>query len=543
MALAVGTPDDRCNEGERAMRRRSLMMGAASALMAPAIARGADRNTLRFIPEGDLAILDPVWTTATVARNHGYLVFDTLYGQDADYVIRPQMVAGHVVENDGLQWTLTLRPGLRFHDGEPVRGRDCVASIRRFAARDAFGRALMEATDELSAPDDRTIRFRLKRRFPLLPNALGKTGTPMPCMMPERLALTDPNKQVTEMVGSGPFRFLANERVAGSRVVYARNDAYVPREDGPATLTAGPKVAHFQRVEWNVIPDASTAVSALVNGETDWVQNPSPDLLDLIRAKRDMKVWGLDPAGGIAVMRFNQLFPPFDNPAIRRALLGAIDQAEFMTAAAGTDRSLWKDRVGVFSPDTPMASEVGIEVLAGKRDFAAVRSALAAAGYKGERIVMLGASDYPTTNGPALVGADVLRKVGMNIDFQQVDWGTTVQRRASKQPPDKGGWNIFYTYLNGTNNLDPAGQLGIRGNGADAWFGWPDAPKLEALRTAWFDAPDVAAQKAICEQIQAQFWQDVPYIPLGCLYAPTAHNKGLVGMRNGFVQFYDVKWG
>jgi peptide/nickel transport system substrate-binding protein len=275
----------------------------------------------------------------------------------------------------------------------------------------------------------------------------------------------------------------------------------------------------------------------------DWAQNPAPDLLDMIRANPRMKVWNLDPAGGIAIMRFNHLYPPFDNPAIRRALLGAIDQAEFMTAAAGTDRSLWKDNVGVFSPDTPMASTVGLEELTGPRDFAAVRRALEEAGYKGTPVVMLGASDYPATNGPALVGADTLRKVGMNVDFQQVDWGTTIQRRASKQPPDKGGWNIFYTYLNGTNNFDPAGHLGIRGNGGDAWFGWPTAPKLEALRAAWFEAPDQAAQKAICERIQAQFWQDVPYIPLGCLYAPTAHNKGLVGMRNGFVQFYDVRWG
>ncbi len=525
------------------MKRRSFVAGTAAALVAPAFARGADRRVLRFIPEGDLAILDPVWTTATVARNHGYLVFDTLYGQDADYVMRPQMLAGHVVDNDGLSWTLTLRDGLRFHDNEPVRARDAVASIRRFAARDAFGRALMDATDELSAPDDRTIRFRLKRRFPLLPNALGKTGTPMPCIMPERLALTDPNKQVTDMVGSGPYRFVAGERVAGSRAVYIRNETYVPRADGPATFTAGPKVAHFPRVEWQVIPDASTAVSALMNGEVDWVQNPAPDLLDLIRTNRNMKVWGLDPAGGIGVMRFNHLFPPFDNPAVRRALLGAVDQAEFMTAAAGNDRSLWKDRVGVFSPGTPMATEAGIEVLTGPREPAAVRQALAAAGYRNERVVMLGASDYPATNGPALVGADALRQVGMNVDFQQVDWGTTIQRRASKQQPDKGGWNIFFTYLNGTNNFDPAGQLGLRGNGADAWFGWPTAPKLEALRTEWFEAPDAAAQKRICEQIQVQFWQDVPYIPLGCLYAPTAHHRGLTGMRNGFVQFYDVKWG
>jgi peptide/nickel transport system substrate-binding protein len=521
------------------MRRRSFL---AAALAAPAIARAAGSRVLKFIPESDLPSLDPVWTTATNARNHGYMVFDTLYGQDDTYAMRPQMAAGHVIENDGKQWTITLREGLRFHDGEPVRAADAVASIRRFSARDAFGQALMEVTDELSAVDDRTLRFRLKRPFPLLPNVLGKTGTPMPCIMPERLAKTDPNKQVTEMVGSGPFRFKDDERVVGSRAVYTRFDGYVPRADGPATFTAGPKRVYFDRVEWLSVPDPATCANALKNGEVDWWQTPTPDLLGLLRQGGKIDVRNMDPAGGIGILRFNFLFPPFDNPAIRRALLGAIDQEEFMTAVAGDERDLWRDRVGVFSPGTPMASEVGIEVMTGKRDLEKVKQELIAAGYKGERVVLLGTSDYPSTNALALVAADVLRRVGMNVDFQAIDWGTVVQRRASKQPTDKGGWNVFFTYLNGTNNFDPAGQLGIRGNGAKAWFGWPDLPKLEELRDAWFRAPDEAAQKKICEELQRQFWQDVPYIPLGCYYQPEAWTKALTGVRIGFPQFYDVRW-
>jgi peptide/nickel transport system substrate-binding protein len=522
------------------MRRRSLL-AATAALAAPRIARGADAKLLKIIPEGDLAILDPVWTTATVVRNHGYMVFDTLYGMDADFKTQPQMVAGHVVEDGGKLWTLTLREGLRFHDGEPVRARDAVASIRRFAARDSFGAALMAATDELSAPDDRTIRFRLRKPFPLLPAALGKPGTPMPCIMPERLALTDPGKQVTEMVGSGPYRFSVRERVAGSSVVYERNAAYVPRADGPATFTAGPKVAWFDRVEWHVIPDTATKANALMNGEVDWIQDAPTDLLPLLRQNRKIVIAPVDPAGGIAVMRFNHLYPPFDNPAIRRALLGAVDQVDFMTASIGDDRSLWKDRVAVFSPDTPMDSKTGIEVLTGKRDLEKVKRDLIAAGYKGEPVVLLGAVDYFATNANALLATDLLKRVGMNVDYQAIDWGTTIQRRASKQPPDKGGWNIFFTGLNGTNNFDPAGHLGIRGNGKDAWFGWPTMPKIEELRSAWFDAPDMAEQKRICAEIERQFWVDVPYIPLGCVYGPTAYSNSLTPPRIGFIQPYDVR--
>jgi peptide/nickel transport system substrate-binding protein len=524
------------------MKRRTFLgvaAGAAvSAIAKPALAQPT--KLLKFIPESDVAIVDPVWTTATVTRNHGYLVFDTLYGQNAAYGFEPQMVAGHTVEDDGKLWRLTLREGLRFHDGEPVRAQDVVPSIRRFSARDAFGRALMDATDELSAESDRVVKFRLKRPFPLLPAALGKTGTSMPCIMPERFAITDPNKQVTEMIGSGPFRFRADERVPGALTVYERFADYVPRADGSATFTAGPKQAHFERIEWHIIPDPQTAANALSNGEIDWWQNPTPDLQAALKGKPGLKLEGLDPAGGIGCLRFNALHPPFDNPAIRRALLGAIDQSECMTAVAGDERSLWKDHVGVFSPDTPMATTAGTEMLVGKRDFAAVKRALTEAGYKGERVVLLDPTDYPSTHALAAVAADALQKSGMNVELVSTDWGTVVQRRASRQPVDKGGWSIFLTYLNGTNNFDPASQLGIRGNGDKAWFGWPTSPRLEELRLDWFAAKDVAAQKAICAEIQKQFFIDVPYIPLGAYYEKTAY-RGITGMRIGFAQFYDVR--
>lgn len=524
------------------MKRRHLLAAAITApLAAPRVVSAQSRaRVMKFIPEGDPAVIDPIWTTATVTRNHGYLVFDTLYGQNDRFGIEPQMVAGHVIEDDGLTWKLTLRDGLMFHDATPVLARDVVASIRRFAARDAFGAALMAVTQELSALSDKVVQFRLSKPFPLLPNALGKSGTIMPAIMPERLALTDPNKQVSEMVGSGPFRFNAKERISGARAVYERFDGYVPRADGSAEFTAGPKRVFFDRIEWHVISDAQTAASALISGEMDWWQSPTPDLMGQLKANRRLATQVQDPGGGIGVLRFNHLFPPFDNPAIRRALLGCIDQVQFMTAVAGDDRAIWKDHVGVFSPGTPLATELGTQALVGPRDFARVKRDLAAAGYKGERVVMLGPSDYPSTYALALVAADAFRQAGVNVDLQTSDWGTVVQRRASRQPPDKGGWNVFFTYLNGTNNFDPASALGIRGNGDKAWFGWPNAPKIEALRAAWFGAKDLAEQQRICAALQAQVWIDVPYIPLGAYYSSIAYDRKLSGIRGGFPQFYDV---
>jgi peptide/nickel transport system substrate-binding protein len=364
-------------------RRAFLAATCATALAAPHIARAANASVLKFVPQSDLGVLDPIWTQAYVTRNHGLMVFDTLYGTDSDFRAVPQMVEGHRTDDNGKTWTLTLRDGLAWHDGEKVLARDCVASLRRWGARDSFGQTLMAYTDELSAPDDRTIRFRMKRPFALLTDALGKPGSSVAVMMPERLAATDPFKQVPEMIGSGPFRFKADERVPGSLVVYERNAAYEPRPSGVPSFTAGPKIVHFDRIEWHVIPDAATAAAALQAGEVDWWEAPTPDLVPLLRRHRDVTAPVQDPTGFIGTMRFNQLNPPFDNPAIRRALLAAVSQQDFMQAAAGTDPATWRDGVGYFCPGTPMATDAGLSVLTSPRNLDAARRALAEAGYKG----------------------------------------------------------------------------------------------------------------------------------------------------------------
>ena len=525
------------------LRRRSLLGAAAATLAAPQIARAQASRVLRFIPQSDLAVLDPIWTQGYVTRNHGLAVFDTLYGTDGHYQPQPQMVAGHVVEPDGLTWTMTLRDGLRFHDGSPVLARDCVASIRRWGARDSFGQTVLAVTDDLSAPDDRTIRFRLKQPFPLLTAALGKAGSNICAIMPQRLAETDPFKQVTEMVGSGPFRFVAAERVAGSLAVYERFAGYVPRPDGVADFTAGPKIARYDRMEWHVLPDSATAAAAMQSGEMDWWENPTFDLLPLLRRNSKLAITLQDPSGYIGIMRFNQLQPPFDNPALRRALLGGISQADYMQAAAGDDRSSWHDGVGMFCPGTPMASDAGMAVLTGPRNMDAVRKAVAASGYKGERVVLPIPSDFPIINAMSQVGADFLKQAGLNVDVQATDWGSLLQRLAKTDPVEQGGWSVFHTYWSGLDMLNPAVNSSLRGNGKNAGRGWPTAPKLETLRTQWLEAKSDADQKSVAAAMQVQALEDVPYIPLGQILVPVVRKASMTGMLNGFSIFWNVSPG
>jgi len=522
------------------MQRRTLLTAGAAALALPAIGRAEETRVIRFTPEADLAVLDPVWTTASQTTQHAFLIYDTLWGQDTDYRPQPQMLQGHAVENDGKLWRLSLRDGLKWHDGEPVLARDCAASIRRWARRDTFGQAFLAAADEIGAVDDRTIVLRMKYTFPV-PDALSKITANICAMMPERVANTDPFTQIKDTVGSGPYKFKADERIPGARVVWERNAAYVPRAGGVPGGTAGPKITYFDRVEWNILQDATTAASALQRGEIDWLLTPDADLVNMLRARKDLVVRVISPTGSISCMRFNQLQPPFDNPAIRRAFFPAIVQADYMIAMNGEDPTRWRDGVGYFCPGLPMASSAGMEALTGPRSLDAAKRALAAAGYKGERVVLLGPGDVPYAKILADVTADLYKRLGLNLDYQVMDWGTLVQRRAKMDPPDKGGWSVFQTNWGGADQANPAGHVFLRGNGRDAAPGWPSSPRIEELRDQWLRATDLAVQKQIAGQLQLQAFQDVPYIPLGQMITPTAYRANLTGMLEGVPVFWNIR--
>ncbi len=527
------------------MHRRQFIAGFTAAAgrvaraQSPAIVRPASATTLKFIPYADLALLDPA-VNAFVTRNHALMVYDTLFAVDAAGVAQPQMLAGCNVDADGLVWTLRLRDGLLFHDGTPVLARDAVASIQRWGAGDAFGQALMAATSELAASDDRTITFRLKHRFALLPDALAHPTNTMAVIMPERLARTPNTSRLTEIVGSGPFRYVADERVAGSRNVYAKFDKYVPQQQGAPSFCAGPRIAYFDRVEWTTSPDPSTQVAALQAGEVDWVEQPQMDLVPSLRRMKGIRLEVAETKGLMGFLRFNQLFPPFDNAAVRRAVLSAVNQSEFMQAVVGGNTT-FDDHCGVFGAASPMATDAGVSIMAGSADVASAKRALEAAGYAGERVVYLAVSDVPRINAIAEVGADMLRRIGMNVDEVSTDWGTVVQRSVSRQPLDHGGWSMFASFTGGIDAGSPAINNLLRGNGDAAYNGWPVAPKLEALREQWLAETKLTAQQDLARSLQLQAWQDVPFLPLGSYNQPTAYRDTLTGMMKGLILFTNVR--
>jgi peptide/nickel transport system substrate-binding protein len=514
-------------------------LSVAGSFATPAISQRAAARTLRFVPQADLANFDPIWGTQYVVRNAAAMVWDTLYGVDEKLQPQRQMVEAEETSADGLTWTFRLRPGLKFHDGEKVLARDVVASLNRWAVRDQMGIMLKNIEQELSAPDDRTIRWVLKKPYPKMLYALGKNNAPVAFIMPERIAKSDAFKQISEYIGSGPLRFVRDEWVAGDRAVFEKFADYVPRDE-PASWLAGGKRVLVDRVEWKIMPDPSTAAAALQNGEVDWWENPISDLVPLLRKNRNVMVDIADPLGNVGSFRMNHLFPPFDDVRARRAVLMALSQEDYMRAVVGDDQELWKPLPGFFTPGTALYNEEGGDILKGPRNLDAAKKLLAESGYDGRPVTCLVAQDQPITKAQGDVTADLLKRLGMNVDFAAIDWGTVGARRAQKTPPGQGGWNMFHTWHSGADTINPAPYHAVRGNGDKAWFGWPNIPAVETEVTAWFDAKNLDEEKAAIRRLNKAALDNVVFAPTGFFMSYQAWRKNVSGIVKGPLPFF---WG
>ena len=517
--------------------KRRIFLGAAGALAAsrlhaPAIAADTRSRTLRFAPQAGLSAIDPIWTTAAVVQNFGYTCFDTLYAIDSSAAPQPQMASGHEVSADGLRWTFKLRDGLKFHDNTPVRAVDCIASIKRWGARDTMGQLMTARVQEYVVVDDKTFALRLDKPFPLMLDALARPISQAAFIMPERIAATDPMKQMTEVVGSGPYRFLPDDFVAGAQAAYAKFDGYVPRSEAPSWLSGG-KVAQFDRVEWRFIPDTATAAAALKTGEIDWWEQVQPDLVESMRKSAGVTIGRGDPTGYIGVMRFNHLNPPFNNVKLRQAVMHAVDQTQYMQSVAGDDDKAWRvchsmfpcgTRYGVTPSPDPMGKPASMDEL---------RAMVKASGYAGEKAVIINPSDFPTIAPFGQISAALLKDMGLNVELADTDWGTVLQRRASREPVDKGGWSIFHTWWNGISITSPATSALMRGQGATGWFGWYGDPKMETLVADWLNAPTEADQTRVAAAVQEEGFAGVPSVMLGQFNIRSAWRSDLSGIVEG----------
>ncbi|BBK38634.1 ABC transporter substrate-binding protein [Allostella sp. ATCC 35155] len=495
-----------------------LATTALAGMLAPAQAQKVIRATMH----ADVRTLDPIWTTQTIASIHGNMIFDRLFASDADLQPQPQMVDKWTVSEDKKVYTFTLRDGLKFHDGTPVTTKDVIASMKRWGVRDGAGKILFGYTEDLVAKDDKTFEWRLKEPYGLVLDTLAKTGTSLPAIMREKEAMTDPFQQVKEMVGSGPFMFKADEWVPGSKTVYSKFQDYVPRKEAPSGH-AGGKVVKVDRVEFVWMPDPQTQQSALVAGEIDFLEAPQVDFLPILAATPDIKLFNHPASGSMGIIQLNHLHPPFNNVKARQAMYHIINMPDFLNTFI-PDKKLQRLCYSYFGCGTPTETDAGSEPYKAPKDYKKAEQLFKEAGYKGEPITILHATDHWYINPANLVMIQQLRKAGfLKLDVQAMDWGSVVARRAKKEPPAQGGWNIFITGTSIVTSANPMTHTSI-GMGCDkAWFGWPCDAKFEQLRRDWAAAPDLAGRKSIAVELSKRAYDQVPYISFAQWSNPSAY--------------------
>lgn len=486
-------------------------------------------SVLRVVPHANLTLLDPGWTSIYITRNHGYLIYDTLFALDSGGKPRPQMIDTWSESPDRLTWTFKLRDGLKWHDGQDVTAEDCVASLKRWAKRDGAGEQLFDVVADISAADSKTIVMKMKAPYNYVLEALGQLSSFVPFMMPKRIAETDPFTQIHEYVGSGPFSFKQDEFVPGVKSVYVKNRLYVPRQE-PPSLASGEKMANVDRVEWVSYPSSEKAVDALIAGKVDYIESLDPKFVSRLEKRNEIVVGLTGPAPFIGMARFNHLAPPFDKPEIRRAAMMAMTQSDYMDEAIGATK-YWNTCYSVFPCKSPFATETGSEFIKnGNLDGA--RKALQAAGYDGTPVIILNAVDIPQIAAFTKVTARKLREIGMKVEVKDTNWATMAAKRA-----DHTGWGLFHTFWAATDLNDPT-HIAFSGDPAYGWFGWADDKQLEKLRDEFMSEPNLENQKKIATAVQERLWAIGASAYLGEFYLPVAYRKYVEGVIVSPVQFY-----
>jgi peptide/nickel transport system substrate-binding protein len=514
---------------------RLLRASALAAVLACGTAQAETVLTVNM--HSDLKIVDPIWTTAYMSRNYGYMVYDTLFAMNTKGEIKPQMVESYDVSGDGLTYDFKLRDGLVFHDEQPVTSKDVIASLQRWGAKDAMGQKMMSFVKEMTATGDNSFRFVLNEPTGLIVQALGKPSSNVPFIMPARVAATPPGDQISEYVGSGPFVFLTDEWKPGDKAEFAKFAKYKPRNE-PGDGLAGGKVVHVDKVVWKVIRDQQTKMNALSKGEIDVIESPSHDLLPLMEKDPNIQLVDLNPFGYQYTFRYNTLHPPFNNDKIRQALLYAFNQEDFLQGVIG-DPKYYKVCKAMFICGTPLATEAGFE---DKLDsnFKKARELVKEAGYDGTPVLLMHPTDLTVLANLAPVAKSLMEKIGLKVEMVSMDWQTLVGRRNKQEKPGEGGWNAFITAWASVDNASPLTTPFLNAACDKALFGWPCDDQIQSLRDAYSKEPDAAKQKQLVEKIQMRVAEYPTHIHLGQWYQPFALGKNISGAPESPVSVF---WG
>ncbi|MER9094762.1 ABC transporter substrate-binding protein [Mesorhizobium sp. M0700] len=517
-----------------AISRRDLIklsVSAGAALSAPSILRAqaasSDTRLLRLVMDGLPSIFDPLVSTATNTHTHALAIYDSLFAFDSQRVARPQMIGNWGISEDRKTYTFALRDGLGFHDGTRVTAADCVASIRRWGAASPAGKLLMERAKDVSKKDDGTFEIVLREPFGLVTHMLA-SPIQFLAVMREKDANLPPTEQVTDNIGSGPFKFNHALAKPGANFTYDRNEQYVPRKDPPDGL-AGGKIVKVDRVIWENITDQQTALAALQAGEIDFLLSCPPDSFSTIESDPNLQLQVVLAGGDAFFLRVNFLQPPFDNAKSRQALLHLVDQEAFLRVIA-PDSKYGHPITSMFGNGSPYSNDENTGWYTKGGDPAKAKQLFKEAGYAGEKVVILDSTDWPQGDVSAQLLASELRKIGVNAELAPSDWASIVARRANKGPVEGGGWNIHISTWPNLALSDPMGTALLQANAENAWYGWPKNDEYEALRAKWAEVETMDERKALARKMQHIWWDFVGAVFLGLAVQPSARRKTLTGV-------------
>jgi peptide/nickel transport system substrate-binding protein len=489
------------------------------------------QKQLNVVPHADLRILDPLQAAATITTMHASNIYDQLFAWDVNLLPKPQMVGDYKISDDKLTYTMTLRPGLKFHDGSPVTTKDVIASVNRWMKRDGIGKRLEAVLASLTATDDKTFVFKLKQPYSWVEYSLGNHAGNYPAIMREKEAMIDPMTAVgaDAQIGSGPYKFAKDQWKPGDEVVYLKNADYVPRPEAPDGM-AGGRQAKVDRLVFKIIPDAQTAANALIAGEVDFIDMPAGDVVPQLEKNKDLVVQKLAPVGSFGAIRANALHPPFNNPKARQALALLVPQEDYMTTAFG-NKKWWNECFSFFVCKSVYGTEAGSETFR-KADPARAKALLAEAGYKGEKIIITSTKEIAAIGAQAEVLLAGLRAIGANAEVEWADWGTTLTRfLTNKNPPGQPGhWNIFTTTNSWSTWHNPLTNIGVVLNPEGSWAGWPTDAEGEKLRVQFIEATDQKVRMEIVEKLHRRLWEVVPYVVTGQFDQPYAWRKNITGV-------------
>jgi peptide/nickel transport system substrate-binding protein len=509
------------------LRRMAQVLALAPIALCAALGGAqAQERTLRVSLNTELQVLDPIVTTINATRVFSYLVYDMLFAIDGEGNYQPQMVERHEVSDDRLTYTFRLREGLEWSDGQPVVAEDAVASIRRWAQREALGVQIMRITESLRVVDARSFELKLREPYAYVIEALGKPGNVIPVMMPARLANLPSNAAVPEIVGSGPFLFDHAGWRPGERATFHRNPRYRPRAE-PASGLAGGKVVHFDRVDLISLPDQSTRVAALQAGEVDYLEIIAADFIEPMRRNRNVTIAQSRGAGQImAIVSLNHVQPPFNNPMIRRAAQMALNQADVM-AGLGLPEGLYlRECQSLYMCNTAGQSDAGTQVF---RDAGTerARALLREAGYNNEPMVFLHSETSAMLNPTGLIIADQMRRAGFNVQMATSDYATVAQRRLNRGPVANGGWSMVNIIWNGIDLVNPLANPGVAYNCAEHYSSWYCDPRQTDLLRRLATARTEEERTRLAGELQAAFHDNVNYLLAGQFSAPAAYRSEL----------------